>query len=227
MTSFFFSYEQKAEILSTTSLLECCNLQKDLMNIEHSKNFKKKTSFNIRKIFQCNVFDNIFELTTGTNKAENDLSNMKLFINEDMHHVAILIWVMKDSSTFQCNSFVRGYHVYMNIWEPLVGECLKSRKEPTNEIDNTTVAVTCINSYSEKVVVGHVPKNISKVVFMFLSLPHRALDIFVTGKRINGGGGYGLETPAFFIFMALKNWLKNKINKIEKKLKENVTHCLK
>ena len=44
MTRFFFSYEQKYEILNPTSLLECCNLQKDLMTIEHSKNFKKKDS---------------------------------------------------------------------------------------------------------------------------------------------------------------------------------------
>ena len=138
MTSFFFSYEQKIEILSTTSLFECCKLQKDLMNTEHSKNFERKTSLNIRKTFQYNDFHNIFELTTGTNKAENHLLNMELLMNEDMYDVAI--WVMKNSSTFQCDSFVRGYHVYMNIWESLVGECLKNRKEPTNETDNTTVA---------------------------------------------------------------------------------------
>ena len=51
---------------------------------------------------------------------------------------------MNDSSPFQCDSFVRGYHVYINIWETLVGECLKSRKEPTNELDKTAVAMTRI-----------------------------------------------------------------------------------
>ena len=110
----------------------------------------------------------------------------------------------------------------MNIWEPLVGECLKSRKVPSNEMDKTAVAVIRINSYSEEVVVGPVPKNMSK---MFLFLPHCAFDIFVTGKRINRGGGYGLEIPANFYFNGPEkaiNWLKNKINKIEKKLKENL-----
>ena len=96
-----------------------------------------------------NDFHNVFEPTTGTNKAGNHLSNMGLLIGEDMYDVAIPIWVMKDSSTFQCDSFVRGYHVYMNIWEPIVGECLKSRKEPTNEMDKTAVGVIRINSYSE------------------------------------------------------------------------------
>ena len=56
-------------------------------------------------------------------------------------------------------------------------------------MDKNTVAVIRINSYSEEVVVGHVPKNMSKIVFMFLSLPHCALDIFVIGKRINRGSG--------------------------------------
>ena len=118
----------------------------------------------------------------------------------------------------------------MNIWEPLVGECLKSRKEPTNEMDKTAVVLIRINSYSEELVVGHVPKNMPKIVFMFLSLPHCALDIFVTGKHINREGGYGLEIPANFCFYGPEkaiNLLKNKINKIEEKLKENVKHCPK
>ena len=56
-------------------------------------------------------------------------------------------------------------------------------------MDKTVVAVIRINYYSEEVVAGHVPKNISKIVFMFLSLLHCALEIFVTEKRINSGGG--------------------------------------
>ena len=52
----------------------------------------------------------------------------------------------------------------------------------------TAVAVIRINSYSEEVVVGHLPKNMSKIVFMFLILPHCALGIFVTGKCTNHGG---------------------------------------
>ena len=50
-------------------------------------------------------------------------------------------------------------------------------------------SVIRINYYSEEVVAGDVPKNISKIVFMFLSLLHCALEIFVTEKRINSGGG--------------------------------------
>ena len=93
MTRFFFLYEQKAEILSAPSLLECCNLEKDLMNIEHSKNFEKKYFMEHSKTFQCNDVHNNFGLIIGTNKAENHLSNKELLINEDMNNVAIPIWV--------------------------------------------------------------------------------------------------------------------------------------
>ena len=37
-------------------------------------------------------------------------------------------------------------------------------------MDKTAVAVNRINFYSEEVVVGHLLKNMSKIVFMFLSL---------------------------------------------------------
>ena len=97
-------------------------------------------------------------------------------------------------------------------------------------MDKTAVAMIRIHSYSEELVVGHVLKNMSKIVFMFLSLPHCTLGIFVTGKRINRAGGYGLEIPANFYFYGSEkaiNWLENKINKIEEKLKENVKHYLK
>ena len=38
------------------------------------------------------------------------------------------------------------------------------------------------------------------IISMFLSLHHRALDTFVTGKRVNHGGECGLEIPATCYF---------------------------
>ena len=90
-------------------------------------------------------------------------------------------------------------------------------------MDKTAVAAIRINSYSEEGAVGPVPKNMSKIVFMIQSLPRCALDIFVTGKRINSGGGYGLDIPANFYFYDPENtinWLKNKINKIRRNIKK-------
>ena len=49
------------------------------------------------------------------------------------------------------------------------------------------------------------------------TLPHWALDIFATWKRVNDGGEYGLEIPANFNFYVPEN-VKNKI-KIKESLK--------
>ena len=118
----------------------------------------------------------------------------------------------------------------MNILKPLLGECLKCVKEPTNEVDKHAVAVVRINSLSKEVVIGHVTKFISMIVSMFLSLPGCTLSIEVTGKRVNCGSGYGLEIPANFHFYDPENtilWIRNKITNIEKKLSQNVNRCLK
>ena len=98
----------------------------------------------------------------------------------------------------------------MNIWEPLAGDCLKSRKEPRSEMNKAAVAVICIRSYSEEVVVGHVPKSMSNSIYLCsYSCP------------------IVLWTSLFQLIFIFINWLKNKVKKIEEKRKENVKHCLK
>ena len=137
---------------------------------------------------------------------------------------------MNDGSAFHFDSYARGYHAYINMWEALLSECLKCVKESTNEVDKDAVAVVRRNSLIKEVVVGHVPKFISMIVSMFLSLPGCTLSTEVTGKRVNRGAGYGLEIPANFHFYGPENaivWIRSKITNIEKKLSQNVNRCLK
>ena len=70
----------------------------------------------------------------------------------------------------QCDldSFVRGYHAYMDIWIPKVGEenfCLKSENE--NQHNKFVVAIVL-----EERIVGHVPKNLSKIFHQFMKIPN-------------------------------------------------------
>ena len=141
---------------------------------------------------------------------------------------------MNDGSAFQFDSYVRGHHAYMNIWKPLVGECLKCVKEPTNEVDKNAAvrkhAVVRINSLSKEVFVGHVPKFTFIIVSMFLPLLGCTQSMEVTEKRVNRGVGYGLEIPATFHFYRSENaivWIRSKVTSIEKKLSQNVNRCLK
>ena len=137
---------------------------------------------------------------------------------------------MNDGSAFQFASHVKGYHAYMKIWESLLGECLKCVREPTNEVDKHAVAVVCIDSLSKEVVVEHVPKFISMIISMFLSLQGCTLSIEVTEKCVNRGAGYGLEIPVNFHFYGSENaivWIRSKITNREKKLSQTVNRCLK
>ena len=76
-------------------------------------------------------------------------------------------------------------------------------------MDKTAVAMIRISSFSEERVVGHVLKNMSKIVFMFLSLSHCDLDIFVTGKNIDRRCECRLEIPAIFCFYGSESSIVN------------------
>ena len=74
-------------------------------------------------------------------------SNM---ITEEMYGIDIPIYIEKDWITYECYSFAKGYHAYMNIWNPLVGETLKCRQEPSNEVDKNAVAIIRSDSWEKK-----------------------------------------------------------------------------
>ena len=60
-------------------------------------------------------------------------------------------------------SYVREYHAYKDNWNPVVGETLVLRREPTNMVDKHAVAVV-----KDSVVVGHIPYNLAPRVGQFL-----------------------------------------------------------
>ena len=93
-------------------------------------------------------------------------------------------------SSYEFDSFIRGYHVYQHIWTPVEGETYSCTREPGNEQDCNAVAVM----YEDRVV-DHIPLPISKCISLFPNLPGSFLETKVTGNRINRGGEYGLEVP--------------------------------
>ncbi len=90
----------------------------------------------------------------------------------------------------ELQSYIRGQHVYKDVWTPVVGEVLLLKREPNNVRDNCAVAVL-----KEGQVVGHIPYNISAIVSHFLSRDNNKAFAEVTGDRVNRGGGYGLLLP--------------------------------
>ena len=62
-------------------------------------------------------------------------------------------------------SFIRGYHVYMKWWTPVLGEVLSCISEEDNKYDKTAVAIMHRNQ-----VVGHVPKTLSSIFTGYCSI---------------------------------------------------------
>ena len=61
------------------------------------------------------------------------------------------------ASSFQFQSFIRGFHVYQDYWTPYLNEELSCVCEEDNVHDKFEVAVT-----KQGHVIGHVPKEFSK-----------------------------------------------------------------
>ena len=106
-------------------------------------------------------------------------------------------------------------HAYMDIWTPKVGYgnfCLKSENE--NQHDKFAFAIVL-----EERLVGHVPKNLSKMFHQFMKIPNCTIGCKVTGKRVNRGAGYGLEIPVRYRFIGAEKaveWAKKNIKKFLK-----------
>ena len=58
---------------------------------------------------------------------------------------------------------VRGYHVYIDVWDAAIGEELDCQREPSNANDRYAVAVV-----KSGVVVSHLPKKLSRIYSLFM-----------------------------------------------------------
>ena len=96
-------------------------------------------------------------------------------------------------------SFIRGYHAYMDIWTPVEDEMLRLIPEP---VDRNAVAVM-----KEGQIVGHVPFNLSPIISLFLRRDVNKAFARVTGGKVNRGAGYGLEIQFVYQFYGPKPYI--------------------
>ncbi|CAH3013886.1 unnamed protein product [Porites evermanni] len=103
-----------------------------------------------------------------------------------------------EATTYSFRSCIRGYHVYKDIWDSVVGEVLDCEHEPDNPHDTHAVAVKRVQDQGGmQQIVGHVPLTLSRVFHLFLKHGGQ-ISVEVTGKRRNKG--IGLEIPATYLF---------------------------
>ena len=80
---------------------------------------------------------------------------------------------MADSVTIE--SCVCGYHYYQDVWAPVIGEELECEQEPGNVYDRYAVA--------GGIVIGHVPRRISVLCYLFLRKGERIISRIIGNRR--------------------------------------------
>ena len=74
---------------------------------------------------------------------------------------------MAHLEVLEIHSYIRGYHAYMNVWNPVVGQTLLVKREPTNSKDKNRGAgygleVPCVyRLYGPKVYVKRMTEELS------------------------------------------------------------------
>ena len=79
-----------------------------------------------------------------------------------------------------CDTCVRGFHIYKDVWRPVIGEELGCQREESNPRDPYAVTVTKSHSgVVEEEVVGHVPHYLSTLCLLFTRqmLQHRGASL--------------------------------------------------
>lgn len=125
---------------------------------------------------------------------------------------------MSELQSYEVEAIVRGYHVYGAVWEAPVGQILPCQQEGGNIHNPYAVAVV-----EGGVTVGHVPRAISSVCYLFLGR-NGTLRCQVTGTRhysVDLPQG-GLEIPCKLIFSGHARL----IAKVQKLLQEAITSGL-
>ena len=71
-------------------------------------------------------------------------------------------------------------------------------------------------------------QNISKICISFLKVPKTSITAEITGKRLNVGGGYGLQIPAIYLLHGqekLINWAVKKLEAFKSQVDCNLLKC--
>ena len=104
--------------------------------------------------------------------------------------------------SLEVSSYVRGHHVYKDIWTPSEGEVLQLQRDSSNPKDRFAVAVCRIGE-----VVGRVPFNLAPTFSRLLQRECNTGSATITGPRVNRGGGFGLEVPCVYTLHGPKVYL--------------------
>ena len=100
-------------------------------------------------------------------------------------------------------SCVRGFHVYKDVWTPTLHECLQTRQDLGNLQDQYAIAV-CRGDAAGSRIVGHVPREFSRLFWYFLQNDGEITCQITGSKRRSPLVQGGLEIPCLYKFFGKK-----------------------
>ena len=135
-----------------------------------------------------------------------------------------LTGVDDDTKVLEINSYVRGYHAYMDTWNPALGQEGILKPEQSNNKDKHKVV-----NLKDEAIVGHVPYNSAPRFSQFLRRKVNKAFALVTGEKENREAGYGLEIPSVYRLYGGKVYndkMKELFDRLERPWTRMDTHIL-
>ena len=115
------------------------------------------------------------------------------------------------------SSVIRGYHVHKAACSPIIGESLACRNDDRKEAKEHDEYLETDNK-----LVGHVPKELSFLIFTFLKARHEnKVQVKVTGSRRLENG---LVVPGAFLARTTSRAIATKFEEEITRLKELCSH---
>lgn len=108
-------------------------------------------------------------------------------------------------------SSVRGYHAYFVDASVTIGEVLACEREHDNAHDKNAIAVR----NEDQLLVGHVPRELSKIFSRFLA-DYGDIEAECIGVRYNKGEGKGLVIPVDYRLTGNSNYLEKLVASLKK-----------
>ena len=159
-----FSFLYVRTIVSYKPKASCLDNHLQLLYV----NFRKQNGtihfiFHVLKIdFFCSIF--ILQKALAFKRATKAL--FKALFKIMSVDTSIPIFVNNDTDFFLLNSYVRGYHAYMDVWNTIINDSVHCKNGEGNEFNTTPVALTRDDCLKQNVV-GHVPIHLSRTFYRF------------------------------------------------------------
>ena len=107
------------------------------------------------------------------------------------------------------DSAIRGFHIYRSTWTPVLHEQLITSQEHGNAEDRFAVAVSKVDaSTATPSIVGHLPREISRVCWYFLEHDGEIFCTVTGSKRRSPLVQGGLEIPCILRFIGKRKYIR-------------------